>query len=147
METLSQDQIAEFKEAFNNYSGGAETIDKATLGKALRDVGIKKSPEEVQEMIESASDDGRKVSFNEFLTHMTETMNALDDEKELLNAFECFDAGNTGTITHDAFRQVLLEGKINDKDIRELIKVGDVGEGKLDYGKLIKYMVSNAPTL
>merc|ERR1712080_665647 len=103
MDSLSQEQVSEFKEAFN--------------------------------MFEDACECGRKISFSEFVSMMGEKMHSDDEAKTIANAFESFDANVTGYITHDEFRKILSMGKskFSDKEIRDFIKMGDAGEGKIDY--------------
>eukprot|EP01094_Clydonella_sp_ATCC50884_P021279 TRINITY_DN465_c0_g1_i1.p1 TRINITY_DN465_c0_g1~~TRINITY_DN465_c0_g1_i1.p1 ORF type:complete len:148 (-),score=56.08 TRINITY_DN465_c0_g1_i1:257-700(-) len=139
MDTLSQDQVAEFKEAFKMFADGKDYIDESSLKGAMRQLGMRPDGDEVSEMVEEGDSSGRgRVDFTEFCTMMADRMSGLEPDM-LTSAFECFDTHSTGTITHDDMRRVLKDMgpcTFSDKEVRELIKLGDVGDGRLDYLKL-----------
>jgi len=99
----------------------------------------------LKEMIEEADSSGRgRADFMEFCTMMAERMSGLQVDS-LTSAFECFDTHSNGTISHDQMRKLLLEMgpcKFTDKEVRELIKLGDVGDGQVDYAKLANSLTS-----
>merc|ERR1712146_402716 len=91
MGTMAEnDQIGEFKEAFNMFAKGSDKIDKETLKSAMRELGLKPTDEEVTQMIKDADSTGSgKVGFNEFYSMMTEKMSQIDSPADLRTAFEC----------------------------------------------------------
>eukprot|EP01115_Flamella_aegyptia_P014885 TRINITY_DN8780_c0_g1_i1.p1 TRINITY_DN8780_c0_g1~~TRINITY_DN8780_c0_g1_i1.p1 ORF type:complete len:150 (-),score=43.56 TRINITY_DN8780_c0_g1_i1:78-527(-) len=148
METLTQEQISEFQEAFKMFSGGNDTMDKNSLRSVMKQLGLKPRNEEIQEMIED-TEAGPSVGFNEFVNMMAEKMNSLDDEDTLIGAFECYDPLGKGTLSHDDFKHLMLEvggsPKFSDKEVREFIKLCDLGEGILDYNVLIEKIYASVP--
>jgi myosin regulatory light chain 12 len=53
---------------------------------------------------------GKGVNFTMFLTMMGEHLFEFDTETELIEAFECFDEGDTGFVKAAEFRKFLKEG-------------------------------------
>jgi Ca2+-binding EF-hand superfamily protein len=103
--------------------------------------GMKLTNDEIDAMMDDADGSGRgKVDFTEFCSMMGDRLGGLDGDT-LQSAFECFDTTSTGTISHDELRRILTElgpCKFTDKEVRELIKQADAGNGKLDYVQLSK---------
>merc|ERR1711934_431408 len=141
MESLSQEQVDEFRSAFDMFSDGGDTIDKKTLRAVMKQLGMKPTDDVVTEMIEEGDSAGRgKMDFTEFCTMMARRMSSVDPDT-LLGAFECFDPTGRGTIPQDEFRKLLLEmgpSKFTDKEVRELMKMGDAGDGLVDYSAIVQ---------
>merc|ERR1712098_506492 len=135
MDALTQEQISEFKEAFNMFADGTDSITRESLQNCMKQLGFRPSADDLTSMFQDACDGGRKISFSEFVSMMGEKMHSVDDAKTISNAFESFDANVTGYISHDQFRKILGMGKskFSDKEVRDFIKMGDAGEGKIDY--------------
>jgi len=78
---------------------------------------------------------------------MADKMSKMDTPAELNKAFSCFDVKGQGYILDSELRRVLSEfgnGKFNDKEIREIAKMGDPDEdGYIDYERLTKKLLSS----
>eukprot|EP00058_Branchiostoma_floridae_P007768 XP_002593256.1 hypothetical protein BRAFLDRAFT_124870 [Branchiostoma floridae] len=91
---LTQEQIAEFKEAFSMFDkDGVITIKE--LGTVMRSLGQNPNQAELQDMINEVDADGNgTIDFSEFLTMMARKMGETDSEEEIREAFRHFDKVN-----------------------------------------------------
>ena len=89
-DTLSEEQIAEFKEAFSLFDkDGDGTITTKELGTVMRSLGQNPTEAELQDMINEVDADGNgTIDFPEFLTMMARKMKDTDSEEEILEAFK-----------------------------------------------------------
>ncbi|KAJ3262317.1 Myosin regulatory light polypeptide 9 [Boothiomyces macroporosus] len=102
---FDQGQIAEFKEAFSMIDHDNDGfIDKEDLKDMLASLGQNPTDEYIEDMISEAPG---SINFTMFLTLMGEKMSGTDPEHEILQAFECFDAGKTGFINADVLREAI----------------------------------------
>lgn len=85
MEELSQDQIAELKEAFLVFDkDGDGTISAKELETILKSLGTNPTEQELQDMIKEVDvDNNGTVDFSEFLTMMAGQMKDTDAEQEI----------------------------------------------------------------
>ncbi len=72
VEELTEEQIADFKEAFSLFDkDGDGTISAKELGIVMRSLGQNPTEKELQELINGADDDASgTIDFQEFLTLM-----------------------------------------------------------------------------
>ncbi|KAJ3325104.1 Myosin regulatory light chain 12B [Boothiomyces sp. JEL0866] len=102
---FDQGQIAEFKEAFSMIDHDNDGfIDKEDLKDMLASLGQNPTDDYIEDMISEAPG---SINFTMFLTLMGEKMSGTDPEHEILQAFECFDAGKTGFINADVLRDAM----------------------------------------
>lgn len=110
VDQLTEEQIAEFKEAFSLF-------DKSGNG---------------------------TMDFYEFVILMAEKMKDTDTEEELIEAFKVFDRDGNGLISATELRHVTanLCGKFSDKEIDEMIREADVGDGDdhINYEEFLRMM-------
>ncbi|TKS80995.1 Calmodulin [Collichthys lucidus] len=90
---LTEEQIAEFKEAFSLFDkDGDGTITTKELGTVMRSLGQNPTEAELQDMINEVDADGNgTIDFPEFLTMMARKMKDTDSEEEIREAFRVFD--------------------------------------------------------
>ncbi|XP_063430886.1 neo-calmodulin-like isoform X1 [Mytilus trossulus] len=137
-EDLSEDQIAEFKEAFSLFDkDGDGTITTKELGTVMRSLGQNPTESELQDMINEVDIDGNgQIDFEEFLQMMAKKMKDTDTEEEMKEAFKVFDRDNNGFISAQELRLVManLGEKLTDEEVEEMIKEADMnGDGQVDY--------------
>ncbi|XP_078173050.1 calmodulin-like [Carex rostrata] len=145
METLTQEQIAEYKEAFSLFDKDNDgCITMHELRTVIKQLGQNPTEEDVQEMIREVDADGNgTVEFNEFLALMERKLKETDSDDELREAFRVFDKDNDGFISSSELRSVLMNlgENITDEDVDEMIKEADVnGDGQVDYAEFVKMM-------
>uniref|UniRef100_A0A2K5JHR2 EF-hand domain-containing protein n=1 Tax=Colobus angolensis palliatus TaxID=336983 RepID=A0A2K5JHR2_COLAP len=89
---LTEEQIAEFKEAFSLFDkDGDGTITTKELGAVLRSLVQNPTEAELQDVINEVDADGNgTIDFPEFLTKMARKMKDTDSE-EIREAFRVFD--------------------------------------------------------
>jgi calmodulin len=138
MDTLSEEQTAEYREAFSLFDkDGDGCITKEELGTVMKSLGHNPTETELYDMINEIDEDGNgTVDFNEFLTMMIEKASAKDPNVELREAFKVFDKNNDGYISESELREVMdqLGENLSDVEIYEMITEADEdGDGKVDY--------------
>ena len=105
VEQLSEDQIAEFKEAFSLFDrDGDGKITSKELGTVMRSLGQNPTEAELHDMINEVDSDGNgTIDFPEFLTMMARKMQDTDTEEEIREAFKVFDKVISNTISQISY--------------------------------------------
>merc|ERR1712010_71401 len=144
---LTEEQIAEFKEAFSLFDkDGDGTITTKELGTVMGSLGQNPTEAELQDMINEVDADGSgTIDFPEFLNLMARKMKDTDSEEEIVEAFKVFDEDGNGFISAAELRHVMtnLGEKLTDEEADEMIREADVdGDGQINYEELVKMMMS-----
>ncbi|CAK0892705.1 unnamed protein product, partial [Prorocentrum cordatum] len=145
---LTEEQIAEFKEAFSLFDkdDGDGTITTKELGTVMRSLGQNPTEAELQDMINEVDADGNgTIDFPEFLSLMARKMKDTDTEEELIEAFKVFDRDGNGFISAAELRHRLtnLGEKLTDEEVDEMIREADVdGDGQINYEEFVKMMMA-----
>ncbi|KAJ8369003.1 hypothetical protein SKAU_G00090310 [Synaphobranchus kaupii] len=146
---LTEEQIAEFKEAFSLFDkDGDGTITTKELGTVMRSLGQNPTEAELQDMINEVDADGNgTIDFPEFLTMMARKMKDTDSEEEIREAFRVFDKDGNGYISAAELRHVMtnLGEKLTDEEVDEMIREADIdGDGQVNYEEFVQMMTANA---
>ncbi|KAK3165751.1 hypothetical protein QOZ80_1AG0037220 [Eleusine coracana subsp. coracana] len=144
---LSDEQIAEFKEAFSLFDkDGDGCITTKELGTVMRSLGQNPTERELQDMINEVDADGNgTIDFQEFLGLMARKMKDKDTEEELMEAFHVFDKDQNGLISAAELRHVMtnLGEKLSDGEVDEMVREADVdGDGHINYEEFVKVMMA-----
>ncbi|XP_039269510.1 neo-calmodulin [Styela clava] len=147
MANLSEEQIAEFKEAFSLFDkDGDGKITTKELGTVMKSLGQNPSESDLQDMINEVDADGSgSVDFSEFLTMMARKMKDTDAEEEIKEAFRVFDKDGNGYISGAELRHVMnnLGEKLTEEEITEMIREADMdGDSQVNYEEFVKMMMS-----
>jgi calmodulin len=145
-EQLTEEQIAEFKEAFSLFDkDGDGTITTKELGTVMRSLGQNPTEAELQDMINEVDADGNgTIDFPEFCTLMARKMKDTDSEEELKEAFRVFDKDGNGFISAAELRHIMtnLGEKLTDEEVDEMIREADIdGDGQINYEEFVKVMM------
>tara|TARA_B110001452_G_scaffold246000_1_gene231027 strand:+ start:94 stop:675 length:582 start_codon:yes stop_codon:yes gene_type:complete len=144
---LTEEQIAEFKEAFSLFDkDGDGTITTKELGTVMRSLGQNPTEAELQDMINEVDADGNgTIDFPEFLTLMARKRKDTDSEEELQKAFKDFDKDGNGVISHAELWHIMtnLGEKLTKEEIDEMIREADSdGDRQLNYEEFVKMMMA-----
>ncbi len=144
---LTEEQIAEFKEAFFLYDKNSDgTITTKELGTVMRSLGINPTEAELVEMINEVDANGNgTIDFPEFLTLMVRRTNNTNPEEEILDVFKVFDRDGNGMISIDELRHVMksLGETLSELEVDEMIRDGYIdGDEQINYKEFVKMMFS-----
>eukprot|EP01089_Gocevia_fonbrunei_P005715 TRINITY_DN161_c0_g1_i1.p1 TRINITY_DN161_c0_g1~~TRINITY_DN161_c0_g1_i1.p1 ORF type:complete len:150 (-),score=49.10 TRINITY_DN161_c0_g1_i1:47-496(-) len=147
VEQLSEEQIAEFKEAFSLFDkDGDGKITSKELGTVMRSLGQNPTEAELREMIQEVDTDrSGNIDFPEFLTMMARKMQDSEGEEEIREAFKVFDKDGNGLISAAELRHVMthLGEKLTEEEVDEMIREADVdGDGQINYEEFVKMMMA-----
>ncbi|GLV40786.1 Calmodulin [Carabus blaptoides fortunei] len=144
---LSEDQVAEFKEAFMLFDKDEDgTITMAELGVVMRSLGQRPTETELRDMVNEVDQDGNgTIEFNEFLQMMSKKMKGADGEDELREAFRVFDKNNDGLISSNELRHVMtsLGERLSEEEVDDMIKEADLdGDGMVNYEEFVTILTA-----
>ena len=142
---LTTEQIAEFKEAFSLFDkDGKGEISEKELITVLRALGNNPTEEELDTMIKEVDEDGSgTIDFGEFLEMMARTLNQINFEKELLDAFKVYDRDGNGFVSVAEMRWYLTNSgpKLSHEEVDEIAKTADVdGDGHINFNEFIRLL-------
>ncbi|XP_076095369.1 uncharacterized protein LOC143066261 [Mytilus galloprovincialis] len=145
MANLSEETIAEFKEAFGLFDKDNNgQITSSELGTVMRSLGQNPTNADITEMINEVDSDGSgTINFAEFTKMMGKKMENSDPVEDLREAFKIFDKNSDGKIDPNELKKVMVNigEKLTDEEANEMIKEADVdGDGKVNYEEFVKMM-------
>ena len=147
VDQLTEEQIAEFKEAFSLFDkDGDSNITSKEVGAVMRSLGQTPTEAELTDMINDIDADGNgTIDFPEFLSLMGRKMRDSDTEEELIEAFKVFDKDGTGLIKPAGLKLVMasLGDKLTDEEIEDVMKEADIdGDGCINYEEFLRMMMA-----
>jgi calmodulin len=146
-EHLTEDKIAEFKEAFEIFDKNKDGfITVKELGEIMKNLGQTPTEAELTDMINEVDIDGNgNIDFKEFIGLMARKMRDTDTEEELIEAFKVFDRDGNGLISGTELKHVMvsLGEKITDEEVDEMIKEADIdGDGYINYEEFVRMIIN-----
>jgi calmodulin len=146
-EHLTEDKIAEFKEAFEIFDKNKDGyITIKELGEIMKNLGQTPTEAELTDMINEVDVDGNgNIDFKEFIGLMARKMRDTDTEEELIEAFKVFDRDGNGLISATELKHVMvsLGEKITDEEVDEMIKEADIdGDGYINYEEFVRMIIN-----
>ncbi|XWS64696.1 hypothetical protein CRYUN_Cryun05aG0025500 [Craigia yunnanensis] len=146
-EVMSEEQIAEFQEAFCLFDkDGDGCITMEELAVAIKSLDQNPTEEVLQNMINEVDIDGNgTIEFGEFLNLMARKMKEAEAEDELKEAFRVFDKDQDGYISPNELRQVMIHigEKVTDEELEQMIREADLdGDGQVNYEEFVRMMLA-----
>jgi len=141
---FDQDQIQEFKEAFNMIDQNRDGfIDNDDLKDMLASLGKEVTDEYLDEMMNQAPG---AINFTMFLTLFGERLQGTDPEDVIRNAFACFDEANAGKIHEDYLREILTTfgDRFTDDQVDDMYKEAPIKDGMFDYVEFTRILKHGA---
>merc|ERR1711935_1132139 len=141
---FNQDQIQEFKEAFNMIDANRDGfVDKEDLHDMLASLGKDPTEEYLESMMCEAPG---PINFTMFLTLFGEKLQGTDPEEVIKNAFGCFDEDNVGLVHEDRLRELLttIGDRFTDDDVDEMFREAPIKNGMFDYVEFTRILKHGA---
>merc|ERR1712111_128129 len=141
---FAQDQIQEFKEAFNMIDQNRDGfIDKDDLHDMLASLGKNPSDPYLESMMNEAPG---PINFTMFLTLFGDRLQGTDPEDVIKNAFGCFDDDNSGFIHEGRLRELLttMGDRFTDDDVDEMYREAPIKNGMFDYTEFTRILKHGA---
>eukprot|EP00090_Calanus_glacialis_P000410 TRINITY_DN10246_c0_g1_i2.p1 TRINITY_DN10246_c0_g1~~TRINITY_DN10246_c0_g1_i2.p1 ORF type:complete len:163 (-),score=61.92 TRINITY_DN10246_c0_g1_i2:22-471(-) len=147
-EKLSEEQVAELKQAFNEFDvDGGGTINTKELGYAMRAMGMNPTEPEILDLInEFDTDCSGQIEFPEFCNMMSAKMGTVNDEDMIRMAFRVLSKDGSGTIKSSAFKHLMthIGDKLSEEEVDDLITEADKdGDGDLNYEEFVKMLTAD----
>ena len=144
---LTEEQIADFKEAFSLFDKDGDGIIKISeLPLLIRSLNQNPTNAEINEMINEIDTEGTgQLDFPEFISLMARRMKDVNPEEELREAFQVLDRDKTGLISSTELRHVVgnVGETFTDDEADQMIKEADPdGTGQIRYEDFIKLMTT-----
>ncbi|EDW34518.1 GL21536 [Drosophila persimilis] len=142
MTELTEEQIAEFKEAFALFDkDGTGSITTRELGILMRSLGQNPTEAELQDLVNEVDIDGNgEIDFNEFCQMMNKQKRESDTEEEMREAFQIFDRDHDGFISPAELRfaMINLGEKVTEEEIDDMVREADFdGDGLINYEEFV----------
>ncbi|RMX52883.1 hypothetical protein pdam_00016258 [Pocillopora damicornis] len=122
MESLTREQIGEYREAFKCFDLNENgTLSTKELKYAMRMLGSNPTDSQVQELVNEKDFDGDgTINFEEFV-NMIEDQNSAEDEDNLFTIFSVFDPEHNGFVEGKNIKKSLL--CLDDVPVEELDEI------------------------
>ena len=133
---FDQNQIQEFKEAFNMIDQNSDGfVDKEDLHDMLASLGKDPTDEYLEEMVKMSPG---PINFTMFLTLFGEKLNGTDPEDVINNAFACFDEDGNGKVHEELLKEALttMGDRFTEDQVDDVLRDAPIDkDGYLDFTK------------
>mmetsp|Transcript_23704 Transcript_23704/g.32360 ORF Transcript_23704/g.32360 Transcript_23704/m.32360 type:complete len:148 (-) Transcript_23704:169-612(-) len=144
MDCISEQQIADFKEAFSYYDRDHDgKIPTSDLGIVMRSLGKCVTERQLREA--SKNFDSGLIDFAEFVVLMQTIPNIVDTTDQIIECFEAFDRKKTGYVSVEQLRDILMNlgEELSGPEVDNLIeRYCTQEEGKIPYEPLARVLVA-----
>ncbi|GBG92905.1 hypothetical protein CBR_g57709 [Chara braunii] len=145
MATLTEKQVADFKEAFSLFDRDRDgSISTKEVGTVMRALGLNPTEADLSDMVKMYGDQGKTaLNCDDFLDLMSKNLKE-QSEDDLKSAFRVFDKDNDGLIAADELRHIMtsLGEVLSAEEVDEMMKEADgKGTGQIQYEDFVKIMM------
>jgi Ca2+-binding EF-hand superfamily protein len=142
---ITEEQSQEIKEAFDLFdSESTGYIDSKELKVAMRALGFEPKKEEIRKILSEVDKQGEgNISFEDFLSIMTEKMLERDPIEEMKKAFHLICEEGQDKITLKSLQKVAMElgENMTIEELQEMIEEADRdGDGEIGEEDFLKVM-------
>lgn len=146
-EQLTEEQIADFKEAFSLFDKDGDGVIKiAELALLVRSLNQNPTNSELNEWIAEIDPDQTGIlDFPEFISLMARKMKDVNPEEELREAFQVLDKEKLGYMTTNELKHVVVKWgeAFSEEEAEQMIREADPdGTGKVQYEDFIKLLTT-----
>jgi len=143
MDAELNEEQTEYREVFKLFADDKGTIKTKLAGDLLRYLGTNPTNAELALVEQEIGDN--PVDFPKFLHLITQQKKKeASVREELLQAFKIFDKSNTGGVSRQELRLVLISigEPLTEDEIDEMIKEAEIKDGNIVYEDFIKMLLS-----
>lgn len=149
---LDDEQIAELREIFRSFDRNKDgSLTQLELGSLLRSLGLKPSPEQLEDLIQKADTNSNGlVEFSEFVGLVSPEILSTKSpytEDQLRQLFKMFDRDGNGFITAAelAHSMAKLGHALTAEELTGMIKEADTdGDGRINFQEFSQAITSAA---
>ncbi|CAG9460947.1 unnamed protein product [Pedinophyceae sp. YPF-701] len=148
MSTLTEQQLEEFREAFNLFDrDGDGAISALELGTAMRSLGANPTEREIKDMMDRLDvDEKGTVDFKDFCELMEEKLQDENapTEESLKAAFKVFDKDDSGFISAQELIQIMksLGEPLSKTEISDMMaEAGIDQDGQVNYSEFVRLIL------
>jgi myosin light chain 6 len=143
---FSEDQIAEFQEAFQLFdTRGDGMIPAQQVGEVLRALGQNPTEADVRRLVQNTNKEGR-VSFEMFLPILqtVSQKKITDTVDDFVEGLRHFDKDGNGFISSAELRHMLtsLGEKMTEEEVEGLIHGQEDSQGNINYEEFVKMVLA-----
>uniref|UniRef100_D1FQ44 Putative myosin light chain 1 n=1 Tax=Simulium nigrimanum TaxID=683695 RepID=D1FQ44_SIMNI len=146
MTGYTEDQIAEFQEAFNLFDNrGDGKIQQQQIGECLRALGQNPTESDVKKFTHQLKPDER-ISFEVFLPiyQAISKQRTGDTADDFIEGLRHFDKDASGFISSAELRHLLttLGEKLSDEEVEQLLTNQEDSQGNVNYEEFVRMVMS-----
>ena len=137
---LSELTIGDYRDAFKTFDLDEDGyLSLKEVSDLLMSLGMPVSEDELREMTNEVDIEGNgTVDFKEFIQLMARKLRDMDNEEEYIEAFKIFDKDNSGKISLDEMKTILLKftDDFNEEEVEEIFHLIDTdNSGEISYAE------------
>nr|AAB17871.1 myosin IC light chain [Acanthamoeba castellanii] len=142
---LDDEMVDEIKQAFAKFDKDKDgRVNALELGKIMREMGHNPTYGELETMIKE-NGGGGVMDVNGFLGMVAKNYSSVDNERDLIEAFQVFDKDGKGFISVMELRSILcnMGEKLTDQEVEEMLRNACIqGDGNVDYTAFVRHMLA-----
>ncbi|XP_002127672.2 myosin light chain 3, skeletal muscle isoform isoform X6 [Ciona intestinalis] len=149
MSNFSDEQLSEFKEAFELFDRGQDKIPYSLVGSLIRALGDDPTNADVNKVLGNPKKEelnSKTVTFEEFLPMLAQIKRQAvpSNIEDFIEGLRVFDKENNGTVMGAELRHVLasLGEKMNEEEIEQLMVGQEDTNGCVNYEAFISLILS-----